>query len=275
MVLTQEQIKAMQQVELEILKVFIDICKKLDLKYYVIAGTLLGAVRHQGIIPWDDDIDVGMPRADYERFLEEAAQYLPEHLFLQTYKTDPAYQHVFAKIRNSNTAFIETPIAHQKMNHGMFLDIFPLDYYGPEIETKYVKLRRSLIELRLSYNYRSDGLSRKVRLLRPVSKLFYPTLEKAKEAKNSIFKNPTDEKLTVNYSGIYGKMEIMPTEWYGEGVELDFEDIKVVAPVEYHKYLSQLYGDYMQPPPEEKRISHHLAVAIDPDKPYMEYLKTI
>lgn len=272
MILTKEQTRAMQQVELEILKVFAQICKELDLKYYVIAGTLLGAVRHQGFIPWDDDIDVGMPRADYERFLQEAPKHLPEHLFLQTYKTDPGYLHVFAKIRNSNTAFIETGIAHQKMNHGMFLDIFPLDNYSLKMDSGWVKLRRTLIDLRLSYGYRADGHSRKIRLLRPVSKLFYPTLQKAKEAKEKLYSSVEYTGMTVNCSGIYGQREIMPADWYGQGTELEFEGVKVMAPAQYHQYLSQMYGNYMQMPPVEKQVSHHLANVIDAEKSYLEYI---
>ena len=96
----------LQVAVLDIFKEFLCVCEKLNLKYYLLGGTLLGAVRHKGFIPWDDDIDVGMLREDYEVFLAHAQELLPDHLFLQTYKTDPGYHHVFAKIRNSNTTFL-------------------------------------------------------------------------------------------------------------------------------------------------------------------------
>ena len=122
-------LRKVQNAELDILKEFIEICRKINVRYYVIDGTLLGAVRHQGFIPWDDDIDIGMFREDYEKFVALAPQVLPECLFLQTYRTDEEYYRNSGKIRNSNTTMIETVVKDLRMNHGVFIDIFPLDNY--------------------------------------------------------------------------------------------------------------------------------------------------
>ena len=119
----------LQKIEFGILKEFIRICEILNLKYYIVCGSALGAVKYGGFIPWDDDIDVALPREDYEVFLCEAPKYLPEHLFLQTYKTDPKIPVIYAKLRNSNTTYIENSCKSIDMNHGIYIDIFPLDGY--------------------------------------------------------------------------------------------------------------------------------------------------
>ena len=133
MVLSTEQLNELKKSELEIFKSFLTVCEKLNVKYYLVEGTLLGAVRHKGFIPWDDDIDVGMLREDYELFIEKATEFLPENLFLQTYITDTEYSHGFAKIRNSQTTFIESNVRDCKINHGIYIDIFPLDNCEPNI----------------------------------------------------------------------------------------------------------------------------------------------
>ena len=134
-VLNNETLKRIQQLETDILKEFISVCQKLELNYFLLGGTLLGAVRHQGFIPWDDDIDIGMLRKDYEIFISKAPALLPSHLFLQTNVSDPAWYANFSKIRNNNTTFIETSSAHLPIHHGVYIDIFPLDDY-PENKIK-------------------------------------------------------------------------------------------------------------------------------------------
>jgi len=107
-VFSDASLKKLKDMEVSMLRECISVCEKLGIKYYLIGGTLLGAVRHGGFIPWDDDIDIAMTRADYEVFVSKAQEFLPNNLFLQTNKTDPEALMNFAKIRNSDTAFIET-----------------------------------------------------------------------------------------------------------------------------------------------------------------------
>lgn len=270
---TTDQTKAVQAVETDMLRVFVSICQELGLKYYLWGGTLLGAIRHNGFIPWDDDIDVAMFREDYERFLKEAPAYLPEHLFLQTYKTDPEYFQVFAKIRNSNTAFIEKPVKDRKMNHGIFIDIFPLDEYS-EKEKNSLKTRivEKLLEYRISYAMSKDTLPFRVKALRPISKLFYSSVKRAKEAKEALHKSSRNPAMIANYSGIGKGRDAVPAQWYAEGVEVLFEGIKAIAPAEYHKLLTKQYGDYMELPPVEKRVTHHETDIIDTEKSYHQYM---
>ena len=129
----------LQQTEFKMLKCFVEICNKLNLKYYLVCGTALGAVKYKGFIPWDDDVDVALPREDYEIFCKEAQRLLPKEYFLQTYKTDKAYPSIFAKIRNSNTTYIEKTIAKLPINHGVYIDVFPLDGY-PEDKKSQIKI---------------------------------------------------------------------------------------------------------------------------------------
>ena len=124
-----EKNNEIQKILLELLKIFVDICQEYDLQYFLVAGSALGAVKYQGFIPWDDDIDVAMPRADYEKFLQLAPEKLPQWCFMQNYKTDPAFPHVFTKLRNSNTTFIEKGMAKLPINPGMYIDIFQIDGY--------------------------------------------------------------------------------------------------------------------------------------------------
>lgn len=274
MIPTEEQLAELKRAELDILRVFVDVCRKLNLRYYLLGGTLLGAVRHQGFIPWDDDIDVGMLRADYEIFLEKAQALLPENLFLQTVFTDPDYRMCFAKIRNSNTTFVETAANTLRINHGVFIDIFPLDYYPEnEQEQKRLALRKKLYNRRslCGMNLGTSGPKQKVKdmLLRAA----YPSLEQVIRKRERLYKGVSPSGLVANHGGAWGKKEIVPAQWYGEGAPLLFEGLQVNGPAEYDKWLTQVYGDYMQLPPVEKRVGHHYTDVIDMTKSYREYME--
>jgi len=123
-----EKMKKVWNVELNNLVEFQRICKKLGLTYYAICGTLLGAIRHKGFIPWDDDIDVGMPRKDYELFLELAPKEIKPPFFLQTYKSERCFSSDLARLRNSNSTGYTLWQAFNRTNKGIFIDIFPIDH---------------------------------------------------------------------------------------------------------------------------------------------------
>ncbi|MBE5792269.1 MAG: LicD family protein [Clostridiales bacterium] len=274
------ELKSLQLCELEILKEFIRICDKLKVKYYLLGGTLLGAVRHQGFIPWDDDIDVGMSREDYELFLKEGQKHLPEHYFLQTHHTDPEWPANFAKIRDSRTTFIESSVKNQQINHGVYIDVFPLDHFtSDEVKEKSFSRKNILMVRRISRVFTLPKENRKKPLYRrcalflidALSYVLYPTLQSALNARERLFKSIKTGGLLANHCGAWGKKEIMPAEWYGEGTELSFEGLAVRGPIEYKKWLTQVYGDYMQLPPIEKRIAHHYNEVIDLKKSYKEY----
>ncbi len=117
----------LQKTELNILKEFLRVCQLLDLRYYLVCGSALGAVKYRGFIPWDDDIDVALPRADYERFLKEAPALLPQWCFVQNYRTEGRFHLLGTKLRDSRTTYVELMCENLPIHHGVFIDVFPLD----------------------------------------------------------------------------------------------------------------------------------------------------
>lgn len=268
-------LKRLKNIQLEMFDVFVDVCKNLSLNYYLIGGTLLGAVRHKGFIPWDDDIDVGMLRKDYEVFINEAQTQLPGNMFLQTYETDVEYPMGFAKLRRCDTTYIETSSAHLKINHGIYLDIFPLDYYPENYYNQLLwKLKFKLISSRISIllDVNPDKkISVKEKIIREIALLKYPSTQAALRNCNIILKRTPKSKLIRNYFGAWGKKEIVPLDWLGAGSRLMFEGREVNAPQEWDLYLRHIYGEYMELPPVEQRTGHHYVTVADLDNSYLKY----
>ncbi|MEB3025331.1 MULTISPECIES: LicD family protein [unclassified Parvimonas] len=270
--------EALKKKELEILKNFISCCEKMNLTYYISYGTLLGAIRHKGFIPWDDDIDVCMPRGDYDRFIKEGSEYLPENYFIQTMESDPKYALNFAKLRDSNTALFEKHVLDVDINHGVFIDIFPVDGY--------IKGQNKVLDLRVkekpvfeeadtnAFSNALSGFSKKF-----VYKLSetIPNKLKIDLSKNSIPKdNPKFEDCEY-VACLVDSFYIIPFKraLLGKGIKVDFENIKANAPENYDEYLRVLYGDYMKLPPESQRENHHNFHLADVNKSFREYQEKI
>ena len=266
-----------QRKALEILKVCIDICEKWDIRYYMVCGSALGAVKYQGFIPWDDDIDVGMLRPDYERFLEVAQQELPEGYFLQNYRTQPVFPHAYTKLRDSNTTFIEADVVEFPINHGIYIDIFPLDGY-PEgrWKEKLFCLRRKLYEwMRIAAL--PDSPKRWVRVRNRIFRILgchKRTAAVQKKLEKLYLESPVENsKLWCNFGNWQRELEYAPRAQYGQGTWGTFEGLRVRIPENYDAYLTQKYGDWRSDPPKEAQKSHHVAVVCDVNRPYTEYLK--
>ena len=271
---TAEQMNKLKILELDMLKHFIAVCQQLNLKYYIICGTLLGAVRHKGFSPWDDDIDVAMFRDDYEIFVREGQKYLPKRYFIQTNKTDPQCPINFAKIRDCETTYMEVTVQRQKMNHGVFIDVFPLDKHPDNTgEVNNFKRKNDKLNKIIRKVFTVD---RRVGLLRFMFHRFINFLphkkswREALEEQDKLIQANVGDNYVANYCGDWDK-ETFPKQWYGEGVELLFEGIKVNAPKEYKAWLNQVYGNYMELPPESQRVAHHYVKIIDLQKSYKEY----
>lgn len=274
----------LQKCQLEILKEFIKVCDKNNLTYYLVGGTCLGAVRHQGFIPWDDDIDVAMPRKDYDKFITLQKDFNDPY-FIQTYKSDKNYIYNYAKVRDSSTTFIENYFACHQINHGVWIDVFPLDGISKEIkpaENFKKNVKYTWHQVFLMY---LPSLKRRISLrtfykdipLNLVAYLFFflnVNHYRNKLVDKKVTKIPYDEAVLVgNLFGTNAKKEAMPKEIFEEGTFLTFEGIKVRVPKDYDKYLTLLFHDYMKLPPKEKQIGHHFDKGLSLTEDYKTYSK--
>jgi len=270
-----EKMKKIWQVQYGLLKAFTEFCREHDLRYYVFFGTLLGAVRHGGFIPWDDDTDVVMPRADYDRLLTLGEKF-PAPYFLQTMDNDPeTFFGGFARLRNEAT----TGIGREDFGHdchlGIWMDIMPLDFCSSD--KRQVKKKAGRIHFWQSLLYvKIYGEPR--RYVWPGLRLLYKGLAwmlphgflcgRLKAA----FQSDIDE--TSKYLAIFtggGMPGIYERAFFGEGIDLTFGSMRVKAPKEYKKCLQLTAGrDYMKFPPMSKRKPHHLGI-FNPDVPYTRY----
>lgn len=252
---------AVQQRSLELFIQFAEICDKLELKYFLVCGSALGAVKYGGFIPWDDDIDVAMMRDDYERFLQEAPKLLPEYMVLQNIHTNKAFPLLMTKLVNVDTALIEKIYLQLPLHHGIFLDIFPLDGYPEgkwrqewfEIK-KWVYNKARCVAYRLGY--KACGLNRIM--------LRYERLLKRYKCGSA--------GMICNYANWQKKLDYSPESEYGEGVWKLFEGHQVRIPVGYDAYFSRKYGQWQKELPEDEKVSHHGFLVCDPDRSYRHYL---
>lgn len=268
-----------QKKVLEILKILIHICEKWDIKYYLVCGSALGAVKYQGFVPWDDDIDVAMLRDDYERFLEVAPEELPEWCFLQTYRSDPAYPRTSAKLRNTNTSFIEKGIEHLPINHGIYLDVFPLDGY-PENKWKRIifEIRKKSCLWKICCAM-PESPSIRVRIRNQIFRFLGYHKRTAHNVKKleKLYAQYTPEtsEIWCNHGNAISRKEYAPRWHYGEGSWATFEGLKILIPEQYDAYLTQKYGDWRADLPPEKQRSHHKSIAVDAEKSYTHYVNSV
>ncbi|MBQ3527694.1 MAG: LicD family protein [Clostridia bacterium] len=268
----------LQKVEYALLGEFIKVCEKLGLRYYLVCGTALGAVKYKGFIPWDDDIDVALSREDYRVFCKKAQELLPEHVFLQTYETDPAFPAFYCKLRNSETAYIEKSVKGIPMNQGVYIDVFPLDGYpASKKEAARLERRKRILKLMLDCAFEATpDTSLKARLIFKAERalgLHKKTAKTAKKLEELISAYPVeDSALWCNHGNWQGALEYAPREHYGEGALANFEGLQVRVPEAYDEYLTQKYGDWRADPDEKEQVGHHYYEVCDLERSYKEYV---
>jgi len=264
---------------IDVLSVFIRICEAQGLRYFCAGGTAIGAVRHQGMIPWDDDIDVFMPRPDYDRFLALAAHSMPEgYEVLSPYATKD-YPMYFAKMCNARTTLLENE--RIPCVFGLYIDIFPLDGACDDVETCYREKRRfkrlmNKLEAVSTHNSFDEyvGLLTKRRewgrfAVKTVAFCCRSWLRRWLLKQMDSIAYGHDYALSsrvVTYSGAYQRQEIYPKAWLETPQMFAFEGLMVNLPHDYDAYLRHFFGDYMTLPPVEQRASHHQKVFFDLDK---------
>ena len=267
------QLKLLQEIELENLRMLMEICEKNHLRYYLIGGSLLGAMRHKGFIPWDDDIDVGLPRPDYNRFVQIAKSYLPEHMDVKTMTSDPNYKCYFTRLIN-NKKKIYWDHGQYTAVIGVWMDVFPLDGL-PEnpllrkMQVFRVKLNKALYKFtQIDYvttNRTNRPLSERVLIrfaqITRVGRLLNAD-RRLKKLDQALQRYDYDSSAYAwNFSGCYGKREIVPHIQLGGSRTAQFEGMQVSIPEAAEDYLTSIYGDYMKLPPEDQRRSHEVRFA--------------
>ena len=267
------QLKLLQEIELENLRMLMEICEKNHLRYYLIGGSLLGAMRHRGFIPWDDDIDVGLPRPDYNRFVQIAKDYLPAHMDIKTMTSDPNYKCYFTRLIN-NKKKIYWDHGQYTAVIGVWMDVFPLDGLPKnrllrKLQVFRVKLNKALYKFtQIDYvttNRTNRPLSERVLIrfaqLTHIGKLMDAD-RRLKKLDRALQRYDYDTSAYAwNFSGCYGKREIVPHIQLGGSRTAEFEGMQVSIPEAAEDYLTSIYGDYMKLPPEDQRRSHEVRFA--------------
>lgn len=268
----------LHQVDLNIVKEVVAICEKHGFTYYMLGGTMLGAIRHKGFIPWDDDIDLGMPREDYDKFLEIAPMEMVPNLKLVNFRTDPNYQYYITRILDTETKVVEERIGNESKYTNASIDIFPIDgtpnnSFLRKIYFFRVLFHRAMMSLCYKDSIdrkRSRGTAEKILLWVlervPVEKFTTPYKEKCKIDKLLKGQKVKGSKYIGNIMGAYRTKEIVPAEYYGKGKFYQFEDMQLRGMDLYDEYLTYTYGDYMQLPPEENRKTHFKILEIHGEK---------
>jgi lipopolysaccharide cholinephosphotransferase len=268
-------IKDIQKVQLEILLEFDRICKKNNIKYQLFAGTLLGAIRHKGFIPWDDDIDVCLLRKDYNRFISLCKLDLDSKYFLQTYETDRNYIMQFAKIRKNNTKFVERGTSQCNIHQGIYIDVFPLDNILPDkfigkVQQKllYILGRINLSRVKMHCIHAKKPIEKYLSfIMHYILKLIPKVWTDRLQTKIAYMFEKQDTKYITHLTNgasydRYIRYMVEKND-FENIIKVEFEGYKFPVPKNYHKILTNIFGNYKKLPPVDKRNSHHGIIHID------------
>ena len=243
------------------------------LTYYVVGGTMLGAVRHKGFIPWDDDIDVALPRPDYERLISMRKEIAGKYKLETPYDDNPDYVYTFCKLYDTETTLIER-LRHD-VKRGVYIDVFPLDGVGKtydealaftkSVDRKNMFLMTQVCAIRKERKWYKNAALVLSRCLPIDAKKLSVKIDRTAKQKDY------DESVYVaNLNGAYREKEIVEKRIFGTPTAYPFEDITVKGPELYEEFLTHIYGDWRKLPPEEKRGVQHDFAYLDLERPYGE-----
>lgn len=269
-----ETLKKLQQVQIEILNVIDTVCRQNGLRYSLYAGTLLGAVRHKGFIPWDDDLDVCMPREDYEKFIQVWSNSNTDGYVLQNKRNTPSFSQSFTKIRKDRTCFLQSDAERGQYHTGIFVDVFPIDRI-PNGKFKRMLYKWNCMRYQL---YTREFVPPKENgIIRLASKILLGLTPAVKrldiriklEEKISLYNK--DLQLDIIFVETMSTIKkIMPASLLDEFVWLQFENREYMCFKMWNEYLTLKYGNYMQLPPKEERVWKHHPIMIDFEHNYEE-----
>jgi len=270
MELSKKEFDKIKEIELDILYEIDRICKEHNISYSLAAGTLLGAVRHQGFIPWDDDIDIMMVREQYEKFISVARDHMCEKFFVVDYRYDDYYAFPFAKVMARNTVFKEKTNLNCKAPCGVFVDIFPLDPTSKILKERVKQYKKAqTIKSRLlcqsNYNFEQKKIKNMVWNIRKICyslfshDLFVKQFEKCKD----IYKSSGSDYYISLCGTIGAEKASIPKEWLENYTEIQFENNLYPVISHYKELLNKYYGNYMLLPPKGQQIAHHFICELD------------
>lgn len=266
--MSKAELSEVQHLIWDMMKVVKSFLDENHIEYYMLGGTLLGAVRHKGFIPWDDDIDIGIPREKYDRFLKEIASKLPENLKIRTYYDKTDHHYYFSRIVDTRYKLTRTGSTVER-DEEVWIDIFPLDGMPNNFLIRQFH-KAKLLFLRMMYHISTFD---KVNLKRPnrplserivikfVSLTGFGTHTDYRKWLDMIDRNLKKypyrkSKWVINFMGQYKFKEMFPKSWYGRGRKYKFEDESLRGPKNYDAILKQMYGDYMKPPADSDKNAH-------------------
>lgn len=271
-----ETLKKMQAKMLNLLLYFRDFCQKYNLRFYLIGGAAIGAVREHGFVPWDDDIDCIMPRPDYEKFHELWEQYGDKDRFvLCRTNREVNYHHHSSSLRDPNTTFICTYNKFNDICHGIALEFGAVDATPDSKILQYIQIFYGYIYSLFNFQRLPNN---KGKVIRFVTKIIYQLIP-SKKLRDDIWIKALKEKSKYPWNKchyvkeLWGKTAFynFPKEWYETAVWFDFEGHKVPLMAGYHEYLTLIFGDYMKRPPAPERVAKHDLLFVDMDHPYTDY----
>lgn len=262
---TEKELKMIQKIELDSLDVLSKVCEKLNIKFFLYGGSLLGAVKYGGFVPWDDDLDVALVRKDYEKLIKEGPALLPEGYELQEPRLNKKTPYPYIKLRKTNTTMVEYMYRNIKINHGVYFDIYPIDNL-PDDDEELLSNQNQLLKL--------------IHILqrRQTASLFYPVNGLRGCIKKALVFVKFVLMRTIPHQYLVKKMNAVMTKYNGtetkrqgnlffpgpvnyfDGIyppiEVDFEGRKMLIPRGYKINLQNRYGDITKDPPKEKRVGH-------------------
>lgn len=274
-------IAELQDKMLDILKYFISICEENEFHYWLAGGSCLGALRHQGFIPWDDDLDVYMPRADYEKMWKKLGNKVIDNQYVLCRTTEKHnYHHRVMQIVDLNTTFIHSRNKDEDIEHGVYIDIIPIDACPNNMFSRAAQFVNAILFSVCNIQCKPEYNGGKLTKLMNIGTSVLLSVIRTPKARFSVWSKAEKRMTRYDWDGskqikcitsqFHELVTAFPKEWFGERI-IQFEDTNVVIPSNAEAYCTAMYGDYMTLPPKEKQIVRHNTEFIDLNEPYTKY----